>query len=125
MTTFTHPDNAPEGHKWQTRDGRDVRIVCTDAKGNWPIVALVYDGASEKASSYTRRGNYSLNTVTAHDLIDAPKPKRVIEGWVNVYVDRGGNPWFGNIHDTKSDADDAGEDRIACIHIRAEEGEGL
>lgn len=24
-------------HGWQTRDGRDVVIYCTDAPGDWPI----------------------------------------------------------------------------------------
>ena len=26
-----------------TRDGRDVRIICTDEKGDEPIIALVYN----------------------------------------------------------------------------------
>ena len=31
-----------------TRDGRPVRIICTDRKGATPIIALVNDGLSEE-----------------------------------------------------------------------------
>jgi hypothetical protein len=124
--TFTHPDNAPEGHKWQTRGGRAVRIICTDAKGeDGSIVALVQWDDGEAVIVCHESGQYFRDDKDHYcDIIDAPKPKRVIEGWLNLY--RGYDVEFGGVHPTKKDADDeAMSHRIACIHIRAEEGEGL
>jgi len=64
-----------------------------------------------------------------HDLIgpweepapeEKPEPKR-IEMWVNVYPSG-----FGHCHTTRWSADfEAQDDRFACIHVVAEEGEGL
>lgn len=34
---------AKQGKPVCTRDGRKARIICFDAKGNNPIVALIYD----------------------------------------------------------------------------------
>lgn len=43
---------------YRTRNGRKARIVCIDAKGNFPIVALVEDFDSEYAHLFTRDGFY-------------------------------------------------------------------
>ena len=68
-----------------TRDGRNVRIICTDAKGNFPIVALIetLDGTTEvphklKKNGYFFTGNedYYLN------LFFTPEKH---ERWVNLY----------------------------------------
>lgn len=39
-----------------TRDGKPVRIVCYNADGQYPIVALVKYAAGEKAERYTVEG---------------------------------------------------------------------
>ena len=65
-----------------TRDGREVRIICTDI----PIVALVYDEEKqkEKIECFFENGKY-----LSFDADDSPLDlffatvKR--EGWVNVY----------------------------------------
>ena len=45
-----------------TRDGRKVtRFLCTDAKGDYPIVALVENFSSnEMPISYTKDGEYRI-----------------------------------------------------------------
>ena len=59
-------------------------------------------------------------------LIPKPAPKRRVKGWVNVHLGEGYEPWLGDVHDSKDEADDyAGSERIACIEIDVEEGEGL
>jgi len=40
----------------KTRDGKPARIICWDAKGNFPIVALIDIGGYEYPSSYTTDG---------------------------------------------------------------------
>ena len=70
-----------------TRDGRKARILCTDAKGQYPIIALVKrkDIDEEYAESYTKDGRYftmSIVTIDDRDLFFATEKH---EGWVNIY----------------------------------------
>lgn len=111
---------------FQTRDGRKARLLCTDAKGRigseaQPIVALITrpDG-TEFAGQYTIDGHfYTDSQLSSSDLVNIPVEH---EGWVNVYS--GGA--FGVIHETKEQADKKSDrHRIACIHIKFKEGEGL
>lgn len=90
MTKFTHPKDAPEGHKWQTREGEPVRILCHDANGDHPIVALV--GAGKEVTTYSKEGLFFLEEGEySMDLIDAPTP----EQWVNVYRGESNRFYFG------------------------------
>lgn len=60
------------GAKVKTRDGHDVRIICTDAKHIfYPIIALVkVDGDKECTISYTPEGKaYHGLTNNANDLV--------------------------------------------------------
>lgn len=71
-----------------TRDGRKVRrILCTDARGEYPVVALVehYDNTSDNAYSYTKDGSYYHNAQGDEDLFFAPEAPEKYERWVNVY----------------------------------------
>ena len=67
-----------------TRDGRNVRIVCTNKKGVDPIVALVtkYDSDTELAYTYAKNGEFVGSIITKYDLFFAPEKH---EGWVNVH----------------------------------------
>ena len=71
-----------------TRDGRAVRIICTDAKGDEPIIALVYNKIREEENVYTynREGRFYKDD-SCLDLFFAPIKR---EGWVNLYKDRNG-----------------------------------
>lgn len=62
-------NNAKYTHK--TRDGRLARIVSTDAVGNYPIVALVFDqnNNSEFAVSLTENLTESKHATSNRDLI--------------------------------------------------------
>ena len=67
-----------------TRDGREVRIICTDAKGEEPIIALVYNNIRDEENVYTynRDGYFYGDNDSCLDLFFAPIKK---EGWINVY----------------------------------------
>lgn len=74
---------AKEGKPVCTRDGRKVRIVCFDAKGCYPIIALTAElDNTEDITKCTEEGisSYHKND----DLMMLPGKK---EGWVNVYKD--------------------------------------
>ena len=70
-----------------TRDGREVRIICTDFKSqmNKPIIALIKeDEDEENAFNFKENGRWHLpeNEESLKDLFFAPIKK---EGWVNLY----------------------------------------
>lgn len=67
-----------------TRDGRDVRIICTDRKGKCPIVGLAKaDDDSEILISIRENGcEINENSISCFDLFFVPT-KHV--GWTNVY----------------------------------------
>ncbi len=66
-----------------TRDGREVRIICTNAKGDEPIVALIYNNNRDEENVYTyNRDGYFYKDSSNLDLC-FPTTKR--EGWINIY----------------------------------------
>ena len=80
---------AREGKPVCTRDGRKARIICFDAKGTFPIIALVDEKVEEYAFSYTADGKFSAETAISNkDLMMLPEKK---EGWVNVYGEESNN----------------------------------
>ena len=58
-----------------TRDGRSVRIVCTDAKNEFPIVALVTNDDKEVLMDYNNNGKVSPDEITDLDLFFATEKK--------------------------------------------------
>jgi len=80
------------GAKVETRDGREVRILCTDLKGNYSIVAAVTCKDGEEASmQFCADGCYYSHLTAKIDLViveEVEEPERwaedkdvVGEGW--------------------------------------------
>ena len=66
-----------------TRSGRPVRILCTDAKGDYPVIALISSLDDEDYPWRVRKDGAILeNEENDSDLFFAPEKK---EGWVNIY----------------------------------------
>ena len=67
-----------------TRDGKaSARIICTDAKSEYPVIALLsYSENSEGCEAYTADGRFSIDGESNSDLFFAPEKK---SGWVNIY----------------------------------------
>lgn len=85
-----------------TREGKPVRIICTDVKGaSYSVLALVDKGDYEAPTLYTKKGEYNLGTECSYDLFFAPEKK---EGWINLY--KSGNGWSlgANIWQTEAGA---------------------
>ena len=79
-------EQAKKGHPVCTRDGRDARIICYDAKiGEFPIIALVYfaKSSSEAAISYTSEGKY--DTAFGENDYDLMMKPICHTGWVNIH----------------------------------------
>lgn len=85
-----------------TRDGRSARIICTDAKRDFPLIALIEKDDSELPVSYTPRGTTYEWRESDCDLFFAPEKK---EGWINIYRHKGQNSTLSkSIYDTKEEA---------------------
>ena len=106
-----------------TRDGRKVRrILCTDAKGNYPIVVLVerYSGTAEYPVAYTKDGNYMASAESSvHDLFFATEKH---EGWINVFDGRDACKYIGDsrIFSSKEEAEKAGKEWSGYMSVKIE-----
>lgn len=112
-----------------TRDGRKVRILCTDGPNEvFPVVGSI-EGA-KNIFVWREDGTFDEwdeNAKLDCDLINPPI-KRKVEFWVNVFdipVNVFGDEFMS--WQDKERADRLGKDRIACLHFTREyeEGEGL
>ena len=108
-----------------TRDGRNVRIICTDRRGDYPIIALTEKQGNdeETLNAFTENGRWALvGKESIHDLFFAPEKH---EGWIiiNKWAD-GERDTNGIIYHTKLDIPDipiVGGKRVATIKIEWEE----
>ena len=66
-----------------TRDGRKVRIICTDRKGDTPIIALVHNAKEGREYGYAfySDGKFFRDEDEELDLFFAPEKH---EGWINL-----------------------------------------
>lgn len=101
-----------------TRNGKSVRILCTDGPGIQPVIGII-DGFIGP-SFWTLDGLYlekSYNQLSDFDLINPPQ-KEV--RYVNVYPP----DEFSRTYFTRQDADTlANNKRIACIRIEFTPGQ--
>ena len=87
-----------------TKDGRKVtRFLCTDARGQYPIVALIeaLDDDKESAFSYTKDGHFYPDEEHDYNLFFAPEKH---EGWVNLYRDIRDITYVGGIYISEKEA---------------------
>ena len=106
-----------------TRDGRQVRIICTDAKGDEPIVALLYNKNRDEENVYTynREGIFYKDNDSCLDLFFVPTKR---EGWINLFKDEELIFVNGDVYKNEKYAKEAAEgesDFIASVKIEWEE----
>lgn len=100
------------------RDGRPVRIICTDRNGggNQPVVALC--PASQKylgeiVATFCANGEFTMGAKSEYDLFFAPEKH---EGWINLYKNDDGISWLSPIYfKSKKDAEEAGLGRTCSV----------
>lgn len=116
---------ANPSRKVVTRDGIPAKILYTDARGEYPVIALVehYQETLDVTFSFTKDGKWCTDGTNSNkDLFFAPEKH---EGWVNVY--KGGNRDYftlgAMIYDRKEDAEECRgvEDCVATVKIEWEE----
>ena len=107
-----------------TRDGRNVRILCTDREDlDFPIITLIKKKfGGEVIYAHTKDGLYCNTCSTIHDLFFAPEKH---EGWINIYRNEDEDYYKGMIiFSSKEDAIEKGRrfsDYITTTKIEWEE----
>ena len=112
---------ANPSQKVMTRDGRKVRIVCTDMKNEQPILALITERNREDIHFYYQNGVW-CNDFPNHklDLVFAPIKKK---GWINIFRCKT-ELYIGDVFETKEEAEKMGKlskNYITTIKIEWEE----
>lgn len=107
--------------KVMTRDGRKVRIVCTDMKNKQPVLALITEGNREDIHFYSQNGVW-CNDFPNHklDLVFVPAKKK---GWINIFRCKT-ELYIGDVFETKEEAEKMGKlskNYITTIKIEWEE----
>lgn len=104
-----------------TRDGKSVRIVCTDMIGtSYPILAICrVDATHDCYYSYTLNGKHNLGVESHLDLFFAPEKR---SGWINIYDRTEDAHASRRIYDTEEEAlKCASVERVDTIKIEWEE----
>lgn len=107
-----------------TRDGREVRIKCTDMDGinGMVVVGLVRDSLmyKERPLTWTKEGQYFVQGgETNSDLFfeDSKEPNKK-KGWINAYKSPGGEIILGSVRKSKKEAEQVSlGDSIDIIEI--------
>ena len=112
---------ANPSRKVVTRDGRRVRIICTDRRDlNFPIVTLIERklGEGEVIYAHTKDGLYCNTCSTIHDLFFAPEKH---EGYVSIYRGVKNDNYFTvGIFDSEEKAKERGGS-IATVKVEWED----
>ena len=90
-----------------TRDGRNVRIICTDRQGgDRPILILCFESDGiERCFSCFPNGRRYVDIDSCMDLFFAPEKH---EGWVNLY-DHSEGTYLGSVYSSKEVAEAMGK----------------
>ena len=107
------------------RDGRSVKIICTDRKNlNHPIVALIENEFTEEEGvlCYTKEGKIFNQVSNDADLFFVSEKK---EGWINLYRTKTSSQYVtSNLYNSEEKAIEIGrtsENYIATTKIEWEE----
>lgn len=84
-----------------TRDGRNVKIYCTDYIGFGPIIAKA-EGNNFSQMFYSD-GRACRSEESTYDLFFVPEKH---ERWANVYQNSRGDVYFGQVHFSEEEAKD-------------------
>ena len=111
---------ANPNRKVVTRDGRNVKIYCTNYYCQHPIIAQIE--GEERSHAFRETGQYNIYGESIGDLFFAPEK---YEGWINLYKNEDGISWLSpNYFTSKKEAEEEGKAHtcnVTTIKIEWEE----
>ena len=111
--------NIDMNKKYKTRSGLPVRILCTNAGGKYPIAGLI---DNKSVFQWLPNGRCAFSSQSDNDLIEV-KEKKVM--WVNVYKNGSTAVYLSRVHADDCQHAFGSGNRIACVKVEYEDGEGL
>ena len=104
-----------------TRDGRNVKIYCTNYYNQHPIIAQIE--GEERSHAFRETGHYNIYGESMGDLFFAPEK---YEGWINIFKSSNDIAFLGQsrIFASKEDAKKDGKDcecYVATVKVEWEE----
>lgn len=93
----------------QTRDGKKVRLLCTDAREPYPVIALIEE--TKLPGCFTSDGRDTRGSESSWDLINVPE-EVMVDRWMNVY------PESAFVYNTKELAIGARDKGSVTLHIK-------
>ena len=104
-----------------TRDGEKARIICTDAKNDYPIVALIEtpNGKERLPCGYKKDGTYITGEKLSCDLFFVTEKH---EGWVNIFKGTIDDYFIGDsrVFKSKEDAEKAEKEWSSYVTVKIE-----
>jgi len=104
-----------------SRGGHPVRVICTDAKADEPIIALHLQDGIELLLTHFSDGRYLIGSESEFNLINM---QIIEERWMNIYPEHGGtNPTTSFPYPSRKDADEGQWiGRLAILHYQLIDG---
>ena len=104
-----------------TRDGRNVKIYCTNYYCQHPIIAQIE--GEERSHAFRETGQYNYYGESIGDLFFAPEKH---EGWINIFTSSNDIAFLGQsrIFESKEDAQKDGKDcesYVATVKVEWED----
>ena len=104
-----------------TRDGRNVKIYCTNYYCQHPIIAQIE--GEERSHAFRETGQYNIYGESIGDLFFAPEKH---EGWINIFKSSNDIDFLGQsrIFESKEDAQKDGKDcesYVATVRVEWED----
>ena len=104
-----------------TRDGRNVKIYCTNYYCQHPIIAQIE--GEERSHAFRETGQYNYYGESIGDLFFAPEKH---EGWINIFKSSNDIAFLGQsrIFESKEDAQKDGKDcesYVATVKVEWED----
>ena len=104
-----------------TRDGRNVKIYCTNYYCQHPIIAQIE--GEERSHAFRETGQYNIYGESIGDLFFAPEKH---EGWINIFKSSNDIAFLGQsrIFESKEDAQKDGKDcesYVATVKVEWED----
>ena len=104
-----------------TRDGRNVKIYCTNYYRQHPIIAQIE--GEERSHAFRETGHYNICGESTGDLFFAPEKH---DGWINIFKSSNDIAFLGQsrIFESKEDAQKDGKDcesYVATVKVEWED----
>ncbi|MBS3742572.1 MAG: hypothetical protein KGY74_10670 [Candidatus Cloacimonetes bacterium] len=93
---------AQSGELVCTKRGTPVKLLCTEARSDYPLIGLINHETKDELMNWTTEGKYICEDVSSN--IDLKLQTKKVRGWVNVYKNADVGKVIGVVWGSKEEA---------------------